>query len=928
MRGHRFDKQLQSVFIVLSGLSIVVGLAAVTVNYYLAQSQGRVLAESTAIIERTERVVLDADLAVALANQLATARTPDEATEIEGRLSSRIGRIEADIAAMGLFDANAADETNEVREVSNPVARMGETVRQLQTINASIQAREEQLAAAGLNLTDLASKQRDLARLRITAGIWEMYSTKGGTVRSGLDRLADVDLFAFERLGELSDAAAGLTRLVQWLGQAASAKDVSTWSAEFDAFLDLAKARTPFMPSGAARKAAEGELRILAAAQETGGLIDLQRARFSAMTELQTRFGSLQQTLTALSAAAMHGRTQVRARMQERVAAAGGQAVLLTAMLAAAVVLSLATGYMFWSRTRTRVVVRLNAVAERIVAVARGETVRPMAISGHDEIGRLEKSINILRRRAEEAARLRKSLEAAVLARTSDVVAEMQSANVARAEAEELGRAKTHFLARMSHEIRTPLNGLIGMLDLLVPGEPDPVRQSRLKAALTSARDLQSMTEDILTFSSGEDRPDSARLIPFDPASLVRDLAEHLRVLADASNLATVAEIPETLPPALIGDATRIRQVIVNLISNAVKYTPSGEVRLIVSHRPLARTKRHEIAFTVSDTGPGMTPEEVRDAFDIYGRTVDARRRGLPGVGLGLAIVRQLTDMIGGELRLSTHVGSGSSFTLVLTLEEALPTAMIETPDIRPLLNATRVLVVEDDLVSRLVARGYLERMGARVTEAASGEEAFAEARRSNFDAILIDLNLPGLNGREVAARILRNGARVALLTADPVPDDAESRARFHVDQVMRKPVSSRALADFLAEGAILPSGDTAVTTESVLRADIADMGREAVTEIVSAFVDDVTETVPRLLEDSDHDRQRRLAHRLKGAAANFVLHDFCTLLRRIEDGDIDALAALSEASVEAIRQLHSAADRAGLQVLMEERSNILPPDA
>ncbi len=911
MRLKRFDKQLQSVFMVLSGLTVLVGLVSVAVNSYLVRLQGDVLAESIAVIERTESVALDADLAVSLAARLGTAGTAQEVADTERTLVDRVSRIRNDVLAMNVFLTGATGEIKEARKALDVVSRMSDAVRRLQAVNASSAESQARLVAAGLSLTDLISRQKNLARLRITAGIWEMYSARDGAgTRHNLDLLADADFFAFERLGELGDAAAAMIRLVQGLSSVARQDDVSVWSADFHASLDLAKARTPFMPSTAARRKAEDDLRILAGAEAEEGLIALQHARLSDVARLDTLSAELRGTLEALAAVAADGRTQVRARMQEGVAAAGRRAVLLTAGLAAAVVVSLVAGHMVWSRTRTRVVLRLNAVAGRIVAVARGETGRPMPISGHDEIGRLEKSINVLRRRAQEAARLRQSLEAAVRARTADVVAEMRSANAARAEAEELGRAKIHFLARMSHEIRTPLNGLIGMLDLLLPEEQSPLRRSRLQAALTSARDLQAMTEDILAFSSGEDRTDGARQVPFDPGLLARDLAEHLQALSKASKLETAVDIPANLPSMLIGDAARIRQVIVNLISNAVKYTRAGKVRLVVSHRALASPGRHEIAFTVSDTGPGMTPEEVRDAFDIYGRTMDAHRRGLPGVGLGLAIVRQLTDMIGGELRVATQVGQGSSFTLALKLEEAQPETMAETVVMPSPRVGLHVLVVDDDLVSRLVARGYLERMGARVTEAASGEEALAETGR--FDAILLDRNLPGLRGEEVAARIVRNGARVALLTADPVQDDPAS---LNVDQVLRKPISSRALADFLAQEAGPPPQGAADTPERVLQADVADMGREAATEIVSAFLDDLAEGVPHLLEDADVDRRKRLAHRLKGAAANFALHDLCALLGRFEAGDAGALAAIAPRSAEADARLRTAAGRAGLQL-------------
>ena len=161
----------------------------------------------------------------------------------------------------------------------------------------------------------------------------------------------------------------------------------------------------------------------------------------------------------------------------------------------------------------------------------------------------------------------------------------------------------------------------------------------------------------------------------------------------------------------------------------------------MVSHRPAAGGL-HDIAIAVIDTGPGMTAEETRHAFDIYGRTVDARRRGVDGVGLGLAIVRQLTDAMGGELRISSAPGRGSSFALALRLPATDPANLLIEDDIGAASLGQRVLVVDDHPVNRLVARGYLERMGCTVFESATGAEALAKAREDRVDAILIDLDL------------------------------------------------------------------------------------------------------------------------------------------------------------------------------------------
>lgn len=928
---------------------IVVGLASIGVNRFLAQSQQRVLAESIAIIERTERVGLDADLAVSLARQLAAAKTEALVRQTEGTLTDRIARIEQDIGAMRTF-LDQPQENGSGAEARRLVGQMGQTVQHANQLQSNIIAARDDLSGAGARLAALIATETVLARLRITAGVWDLYARPPTTDhRPGLDRLADVDFFAYERLGELAAAVTILARLVPQVAATDSTADLSGQRQDFTKALALAQDRTVFMPSREARLTAQTELDQLETALQPGGLFALRQSGLSAGLALANQSQQLGDNLDMLLDVARNGREETRTRMQQGVASAGFQATLLTAALAGLVLVALIGAYVVGVRTRSRVVVRLGAVAERMVAVARGEPGHPMPISGHDEIGRLEKALNVLRRRADEAARLRHSLEAAVLDRTAEVVTEMEASNAARAEAEAQSRAKTHFLARMSHEIRTPLNGVIGLLDLLAADEDDPARRARLQIALTSARDLQVMTEDILAFSAGEDGQGQDQQAAFDPGALARGLAEHLEVLARAAGLHPVRRIAADLPPALMGFPTQIRQVVMNLLTNAVKYTPWGEVRLIVSCRALGEDGREivgpskaadadaalfEVSFAVSDTGPGMTAVETHQAFDIYGRSRVARQQGVPGVGLGLAIVRQLTDAMGGELRVSTAPGRGSSFVLVLRLRPAMQdeTATAVLPQVAAA--GTRVLVVDDHPVNRLVARGYLERMGCTVVEAATGAAALKAATEDDFAAILIDLDLPDMRGDEVATRVERKGARLAILTADLVRDDAATRARHGVDLMLTKPVSPRALAAILPGAAAPDAADDAAGhaaaadpdipdrpqaaplpdgLEPLLRDDIATLGADATAEILSAFLADLASAVPELLHTADAERRRRLAHRLKGAAANFGLQELCDVMRRLQDDDLSALTALQPESLRAQTNLINVAARLSL---------------
>ncbi len=899
---------------ILSGLTVVVGVASIGVNRLLISSQGQVLSESIAIIQRTEQVARDVDRADALVTQLAQARTEGDAARTSTALHSVIGDIAAGNTDMRRFLGDSRTAAAEADEALRLVEQLTAAVGRAGRLARSAVTERQRLEAAGERLGTLISAGTNLARLRITADIWQLYSVPAGhDPRPLLDHLADRDFFAFERLAELAKATASLSRLVQQLAEAHDESEVQALRDRLAEALSLAQARAGFLPSAGSDAAARKEL----AAFADSGLARLRQDELQVADQVLALSAGVEGRLALLAEEAQRGREATREQMRQRIANAANWAMALTVALILVIVLAVFGGYWVWARTRRQVVLRLGAVTDRMVRVARGETGEMMRISGHDEIGQLEKALNVLRRRTDEALRLRRSLESAVLARTADVVAEMNLANVARAEAEELSRAKTHFLARMSHEIRTPLNGVIGLLDLLAADEVSPARKTRLETALTSARDLQAMTEDILRFSVSEETPGESIVAAFDPGALAQGVGHHLQVLAGAKGLSAVVQIAADLPANLIGDAGRIRQVLVNLISNAVKYTERGEVRLAVMHHTVD-TAVHEIAFSVADTGAGMTAEEARHAFDVYGRTAEARRKGLPGVGLGLAIVRQLTDAMGGELRISTAPGRGSTFTLVLRLTAGDPAALA-AEDMTPApglnLPGLRVLVVDDHPVNRLVARGYLERMGASVAEAASGGEGLEAAATDRFDAILIDLDLPDMRGEDVIQAIDRKGARLAIFTADLVRDDVETRARFGVDHVLTKPLSPRALALLLeGVGPLAPAPDSDDPLEDALREDVANLGAELVGSIVAAFLSDLDVAQRDLWATADSEARRRIAHRLKGAASNFALHDLCGLLQRIEKGDDAALADLASEAAAAKSRISSVSARLGLQ--------------
>lgn len=894
------------------------------VNRHLINTYGALLDDTMPAVQLAERVGADAEMAWGAADRLRGAASEDEIAAAAGQLQTLIDGIGTGVEALRLRHGGegAGDGTQRSREHAEGM-RAG--ALEAHAIRTAMRAAEERVDAAAPRLAAIVSAQNDLARLRITTGISELYTARGFAIRPGLDRLADRDFFAYERIGELSEATAELGRGLRRVASAQEPGEIEALGARLAGDLARARARLPFLPSPGARGAAAGELDAYADALGEGGLLASRLRLLEAQTALASVSAALDRELNALTSEAQRLRDLSHATTLERISAVSRLSFLLGGGLALATALAVIGGAFIWLYARRRIVGRLGAVAGRIVRVAQDDFGEPAAITGPDEIGRLEKAFNVLRRRSLEAARLRGSLEEAVRARTADVVEEMRVSDAARTEAQAADRAKTHFLARMSHEIRTPLNGVIGMLRLLAVEEEEPARRRRLKAALASADDLRALTSDILAFASGEEGVRGESHVAFDPRALTAQLGDHLRALAGEKGLAADVRIAETLPATLAGDVLRIRQVLGNLISNAVKYTEQGLVTLEVDHGPAPEPGRHVVSFAVSDTGAGMTREETQYAFDVYGRTGDARRKGIEGTGLGLAIVRQLTDAMGGGLTVESEPGIGSRFTLSLSLPETnAPAAAADDILPAPGMAAGRhVLVVDDHAVNRLVARSYLERFGATAVEAATGREALDAALREPFDLILLDLHLPDMNGAQLAAQIERKGATVAILTAELVTDDAQTRAGLGVDHLLMKPLSPRALAALLTGEAAQPAAPAAPSAPDdalVLRLgeDAADLGVETASAILAGYIEDLPGAVAAIRAARTEAARRKAAHRLKGASANFGLEALCALLGRIEAGDAAALDGLEAEAARAGAALRAAASRVGLHPVTE----------
>lgn len=360
--------------------------------------------------------------------------------------------------------------------------------------------------------------------------------------------------------------------------------------------------------------------------------------------------------------------------------------------------------------------------------------------------------------------------------------------------AEQASRAKTDFLANLGHEIRTPMTGVMGMSELLLREELPAQARGRVRAIHKAGEHLLRLVNDALDLARVESGHLQLEEVAYDPAELVREVCELLRPMAAGKGLGLRCEVPEDLPAAVLGDVHRIRQILLNLAQNAVKFTGRGHVTVAV------RAGDGSLVYRVADTGPGMTAEQQARLFRRFEPGADGHEGGRSGAGLGLAISQELAVAMGGRIELRSRVGQGTLFTVVLPCVE---TGAVQSgsaagdataggaPD-----DGLDVLLVEDDATAARAVGSLLESLGHRVQHAAHGLAALTLVASSRVDVALVDLDLPGLHGFELVRLLRLQGHRlpVAAITARGDGDAEDGARRAGMIGLVHKPVTRAAL--------------------------------------------------------------------------------------------------------------------------------------
>ncbi len=502
-------------------------------------------------------------------------------------------------------------------------------------------------------------------------------------------------------------------------------------------------------------------------------------------------------------------------------------------------------------------------------------------------------------------------LEHAVRERTADL-------EKALARAEAASTARSRFVATMSHEIRTPLGGLLGMIDLLSMDEADPKKLELLNYAKAAGNGLSRIVNDVLDFSKME-----AGVFVFEEEHVdIRALAESTRMLYSSHGKgigrSILTKIDSSVPRLFLSDATRIRQVISNLLSNALRYSTEGPIILRAKATPVEKDKFVLLRVEIEDFGVGIPADKISSLFKDFSQVANSLTAAAQGTGLGLAICKRIMEGIGGRIGVHTSLGEGSTFWFEVQVEVVSimssdgATALDRSPQVvSEDIAGKRVLIAEDNVINQRLLLAYTQRMGLIVDLAENGRIAFEKFAPSKYDLLLMDIAMPEMDGLEATRRIREKWPKgsvppVIALTAH-VADAIEEEAKLvGIDIVISKPIPFDDLKAAMVAALNLPSAKVTGkqvhslpaetrSSESILMdifpADVAKghlemLSEEELLDITGKFVADCSSRIEKLLvaeHQGGSEEVTQQAHSLKGACLALGLNELADWARSIE---------------------------------------------